>query len=360
MLPDLIIRKPGQNRNGGESHAAKNSHLVKASPTIKTNQKTKILKYQTMEEIIMAIYKIQSFANSALALSVSTSGSGNVCLLNDTGASNQRWNISSLGTKVAVQSRQNSGYLNADTSSSNCDISSTLISYVTFKKTTENVYRIQLWNNGIKYLTCDGTASGSNVSWKTNTGGANQLWALIEEPSEKELQMPEGRNCNWNQKCEAVTKLFGASACTLVAGLDVANFYSTNSAGYEPSDMYNSTYWGTSGYTWEVPGDGYINKTKITKSTVSEYLAAIKSEIVAGHPVLVTVYNSTTKEYHTVFAYGYTNGATSTADISVFDPANTKYPSSEYGRVTDLANAMTFNNRPLFSCIRYTKRKNEM
>ena len=171
--------------------------------------------------------------------------------------------------------------------------------------------------------------------------------------SAKTLAMPSGKNCNWNQKHSGVTKFFGASACTLITGLNVGNFYATTSAGYTPTNMNSSTYWTSAGYTWAVPGPGQIGGKVCEGSSKATCLARIKTEIDAGRPVVVNIGSITAN--HTVFAYGYNNSAKDFSNILVHDPANMT-TSSVNGRVTDLQNAMNYSSRQGIWSLRLTSR----
>ena len=301
----------------------------------------------------MAIYKIVSHGGSGLPLNVYGSGTitgrRNVCIWSDTGSVDQQWSISSLGSNQTVCSVNNLNYmLNAYRTNWNCDVYTlNSDSYVNFISLGSDLYRIQLKSTTTRYLTATGTASNSNVDWQAlNSASSAQKWKITVVgggggATSKVLPMPAGRNSNWNQKYSEVTQYFGTSACTLVAGLDVANFYSTNTSGYVPYDMSGETYWIPGvGYTWAVPGPGTIGSKVCENSAKGVCLARIKSEIDGGKPVLVNIGSST--DNHTLFAYGYINGAADFSDIKVYDPANLD-TSDIHGRVVDLYNAMDYN-----------------
>lgn len=301
----------------------------------------------------MAIYKIVSHGGSGLPLNVYGSGTitgrRNVCIWSDTGSVDQQWSIASLGSNQTVKSVNNTNYmLNAYRTNWNCDVYTlNSDSYVNFISLGSDLYRIQLKSTTIRYLTATGTASNSNVDWQAlNSASSAQKWKITVVgggggATSKVLSMPAGINCNWNQKNSEVTQYFGSSACTLVAGLDVANFYCTNTTGYYPNDMNSTTYWTPGvGYTWAVPGTGTIGSKVCENSTKEICLARIKSEIDGGKPVIVNIGSST--DNHTLFAYGYINGATDYSDIKVYDPANLVI-SEIHGRIVDLYNAMDYN-----------------
>lgn len=241
--------------------------------------------------------------------------------------------------------------LNAKTDTWNCDVMTiNADSYVNFKaiNTSAGLYRIQLASDNGRYLNADGTTNNSNVSWvELDSSSDAQIWKVTKVETtpvggEKILKMPVGPRCNWNQKNEAVTDLFGTSACTLVCGLDTSNFYATNGTGYTPKDMDSSKFWGKSGYTWATLAGRILSKITADTKSQNELLAIIKDTIDGGCPCIVTIgYQSGST--HTVFAYGYKNGAASYADIYVYDPANMN-TSDIGGRVVDLNNAMDYNH----------------
>lgn len=311
----------------------------------------------------MGTYKIISHNGAGLPLNVYGNGTitdrRNVCIWNQTDSNDQRWSINSLANNQLVRSMNNTNYaLNAFRSNWNCDVYTVnRDSYVNFIALGNNLYRIQLKSDTSKYLATTGTASNSNVNWQAyNSSSTSQQWQVtlvgsITPPSEgsRILTMPSGRNCNWNQKHIGVTKLFGRSACTLVSGLNAANFYSTNANGYTPSDM--SPYWTSAGYTWGLPGQGKIGRKVCENASKARCLAQIKSEINCGHPVLVNLGSASAN--HTVFAYGYVNGAADYSDILAHDPANMTTGNIN-GRAVDLANAMSYSKKTSIWSLRPT------
>ena len=177
------------------------------------------------------------------------------------------------------------------------------------------------------------------------------------------VNIPNDRRCNWNQKHPGVTSLFGPSACTLVAGLDVANIYATNDTGYTPSDMVN--YWTTyNRYTWEIPGSGRLSSylifddvpDNVSSSLAAEYvrqcyICYIKNEIYNGRPVIVNL-GPNVDNNHSVVAYKCMDmpvisrlGETPTEmnKIQVFDPENGGDVSDIEGRDVTLWEAFRFN-----------------
>lgn len=216
-----------------------------------------------------------------------------------------------------------------------------------------NIYKIKLKNYNL-YLTAKGTGDNADVRWEAPvSSGTTQQWKLVNFQStggntggtgSKILPMPSGIRCNWNQKHSGVTSLFGGSACTLVAGLDVGNFYATNGVGYTPASMNTTTYWISNvGYTWQVPGPGAFTGEVFKSANYSQadLRAKAKEQIDAGRPVVIDI-GPDGNHSHTMFCYGYKNGAATNEDIYVFDPANLDTSSIE-GRAVTLANAMTYN-----------------
>lgn len=136
----------------------------------------------------MATYKITSHAGSGLPLNVATSsaitGRTNVNIWSNTDSTDQRWSIGSLSTtRQQVKSMSNTQYmLNANTATWNCDVyTSNNDTYVNFVYVSAGVYRIQLDSDKSKYLTAEGTASGSNVKWAALNSSSNaQQWKFTE------------------------------------------------------------------------------------------------------------------------------------------------------------------------------------
>jgi len=320
----------------------------------------------------MANYSIISHNGTGKYLNVYGSGTinarRNVVIWDNSGSNDQKWVIDSLTGQQTVRSVNNPVYgLNALRTTWNCDvipIAGNTDAKVTFVLVSSGIYRIRLVSDTSKYLTADGTASGSSVSWKAlNSSASNQKWKLVaiggstggdtggntgsgnggttgsQTGNSRTLGMPSGPRCNWSQKHSGVTNHFGTGACTLVSGLDCANFYATNGVGYTPNDMRGETYW-KNGFTRNIPGPGVIGgKVEGSKAYL---LSQIKSEIDAGRPVIINIGPAEDKN-HTVFAYGYTNNAQDFADIKVYDPANLD-TTDIAGRDVTLYNAMDYNH----------------
>ena len=142
----------------------------------------------------MAIYKIVSVsANKCLNIYgsniTSLSNNQNVTLWSDSGSTEQKWSISSLGSGVYVRSQVNTNFgLNAYRSGTNwnCDVypvsGNETDAAVTFEK-SGSYYKIRLTNYSGRYLTAGGTGDGANVYWATATGANNQLWNMVTVPT---------------------------------------------------------------------------------------------------------------------------------------------------------------------------------
>lgn len=125
--------------------------------------------------------------------------------------------------------------------------------------------------------------------------------------------------------------------------MDVANFYATNGVGYTPASM--KPYWISNvGYNWKMPAPGYFTNVNSTSANYSQadLRAKAKEQIDAGRPVVIDI-GPDGGHSHTMFCYGYKNGAATNEDLYVFDPANLSTSSVE-GRAVTLANAMTYNH----------------
>lgn len=69
--------------------------------------------------------------------------------------------------------------LNANTSTWNCDVyTSNADTYINFILVSTGVYRLQLASDTTKYLTAEGTTSGSNVKWAALNNTTAQQWKI--------------------------------------------------------------------------------------------------------------------------------------------------------------------------------------
>ena len=318
----------------------------------------------------MGIYKITNVATGQ-CLTVSGSETAvfannrNVVLANDNNSVSQKWVINSLSTAGFVRAALNTKFgLNIYRAGSpyNCDIYPVIgnesDAIVTFAFESGNGYRIKLTTGGIEYHL---TASGENAIWTAGKGNDYQLWTVINQKTNYAsniLSIPSGHTCNWNQYHSDVMNAVGSDqCCTLVAGLDAANYYAMPNTSYQPSHM--SAYWGETGYSWGVPGLGACMPYFVTFDVDNdidqeEARLFIKTQIDLGRPPLVSVGTDAKNNTHTVFCYGYQNFAASDSDIMVCDPANITEPNSRAGRLDTLAGAMTYSGTPRIRNVRPT------
>ena len=247
----------------------------------------------------MATYKITSHSGSGRPLNVATtstiSGRTNVNIWNATGSNDQKWSIASLGSGQQVKSMNNTRYmLNANTSTWNCDVyTSNSDTYVNFKSLGSGLYRIQLDSDQTKYLTAEGTASGSNVKRYSEIVTA--------------LKKQAGGT--------------GTKGCTITTALNLVNFYGPDN--YTINNIIGAWDKGGQGMTWGWDFSSCGTKLRVAGS--SEALSgtsafpAIRSEIQAGRPVIVNI-GTGNGDNHTVMCYGYENGGTAYSDFLVKDP----------------------------------------
>ena len=309
------------------------------------------------------------------------SNNRNVCLWTQGTGKAQSWSIKSFSGGLKIVSNLNQAYaLNyywsaGQGNAGNCDIyphsgndTDSCITVLSMNA-VKNIYKFKLKNYDL-YLTATGTADNANVTWAPlASSGTTQLWQLSAfeasgggsggnpggASDSKILTMPMGPRCNWNQKHSGVVKLFGENACTLVSGLDMANFYATNGTGYTPSDMNSSTYWNSEGYRWVVPGPGRFTGQFFRQKdgfSQTELRIKTKEQIDLGHPPVIDI-GSGPEDSHTMFCYGYKNGAATNDDILIYDPANLNESDIE-GRDTTLANAMVYNGHTNIRNVRLT------
>lgn len=278
----------------------------------------------------MATYKITSHSGSGRPLNVATtstiSGRTNVNIWNDTGSNDQKWSIASLGSGQQVKSMNNTRYmLNANTSTWNCDVNtSNSDTYVNFKSLGSGLYRIQLDSDQTKYLTAEGTASGSNVKWAALDSASNaQKWKIteVQTPSggtSKELVV--GSQCLWNQYDPVVIDTIGTDkGCTIISGLNAANFYSPKNFTIEDFEGM----WGPKGYSWKFPDTSTATLSgEIQTTSYATLRSAVVQQINLGRPLLIRVSNNADNVRHSVVVYGYRNGGATNADILIIDPYN--------------------------------------
>ena len=138
----------------------------------------------------MANYTLQSHGGAGLYMTADGTPTArrNVYIKARVSASlDQTWRIDSPsnGARTRIfscKSNNTGGYaLNNATATNNCDIISHIDNYkdslVEFERYGTNVYYIKCITNG-RYLTADGTAANSNVSWQVKASSEAQRWKL--------------------------------------------------------------------------------------------------------------------------------------------------------------------------------------
>ena len=138
----------------------------------------------------MANYTLQSHGGAGLYMTADGTPTArrNVYIKARVSASlDQTWRIDSPsnGARTRIfscKSNNTGGYaLNNATATNNCDIISHIDNYkdslVEFERYGTNVYYIKCITNG-RYLTADGTAANSNVSWQIKASSEAQRWKL--------------------------------------------------------------------------------------------------------------------------------------------------------------------------------------
>lgn len=134
----------------------------------------------------MATYKIISHDGGANGLYLTVS-SNNVNVSTDSGNDGQRWVISGLSGTRQFRSRNNVlNYVRGNSSTGKCDVS-TSGSDIIFVALESNRFRLQLASDTSKYLTADGSTSGSTVSWKAANNAVSQIWKFDEVHPERTL-----------------------------------------------------------------------------------------------------------------------------------------------------------------------------
>ncbi len=312
-----------------------------------------------MAYILNTTYRIKSFGGNGRNLNIygneQVSSNRNVCLWSETSADAQKWIVKSFTAGLKIITALSSTYAlnyywnNGQGNPGNCDIyphannnQDSCISLIAVNA-AENIYKIKLANYDL-YMTAASDADNANVSWEEHSGTAAQQWKFvsIESSDRTVIDLPSNRIYNWNQFYTEVSDAINSTyGCAWTCGLDVANIYGPNA--YSPSDM--AFAWGPYGYTWSVP-DGcaaVFANSFITDLSNSEYLSKIRSEVNSNRPVVVYLIGDDST--HFVVAYGYTGNGNSTAEIKVFDPAqSTSNTYTQNGRDTTLENAIRWSS----------------
>lgn len=309
----------------------------------------------------MAIYKIVSVsANKCLNIYgsniTSLSNNQNVTLWSDSGSTEQKWSISSLGSGVYVRSQVNTNFgLNAYRSGTNwnCDVypvsGNETDAAVTFEK-SGSYYKIRLTNYSGRYLTAGGTGDGANVYWAAATGANNQLWQLISisGTTVTSLSMPQ----NLNQLYCLNNDIIKTEGCCVCCACDVASYY--KGSNYTLPQMRAAGVYTleSAACVWsKVPSARFTSYSGQSQST---YFSKIRSEINAGRPVLVYMVGPVYQ--HWVVAYGYTGSGASNAAIKVLDPYGTS-DATEVGRNITLAAAMSTQGASTINMLMLTSAK---
>lgn len=299
----------------------------------------------------MAYYTIKSRLGNNLYLSVDA-GRTSVSLKTGVASANQQWRCSGLQDNVEIYSGSLGIYaINAKTNTWICDVTKsnpdTFVNFIPYGK----YYMIQLASDTNRYLTAGGSSNGAKVSWTKTSSGDSVCWdvqetELIVPPRSHTIQMPSGRNCNWNQYYTEIADAIGDGgryACTITTALDLMNFYGPDSytiiqakVGWRPSE---GIVWGTA---W--PGD-FRTGDKFTSLAQPEFFALIRSEISQGRPVIVNI-GTKNSDSHTVMCYGYKNGGADYSDFSVMDPAGLgkSDANNPNGQMRTLWQAMDYSN----------------
>ncbi len=298
----------------------------------------------------MAYYTIKSRLGNNLYLSVDA-GRTSVSLKTGVASANQQWRCSGLQDNVEIYSGSLGIYaINAKTNTWICDVTKsnpdTFVNFIPYGK----YYMIQLASDTNRYLTAGGSSNGAKVSWTKTSSGDSVCWdvqetELIVPPRSHTIQMPSGRNCNWNQYYSPiVSALKSEKGCTIVTALDLMNFYGPKSytiddavVGWDPN---KGITWGTA---W--PGNFRVG-AKFEGLAKPEFLALIRSEISQGRPVIVNV-GTDNSHSHTVMCYGYTNLNSDYSDFLVMDPAGTgsSGANNPNGQMRTLWQAMDYSHR---------------
>ena len=208
----------------------------------------------------MANYKIVSHGGSGLPLNVYGSGTitsrRNVCIWTDTGSTDQQWAIASLGSNQQVKSLNNLNYmLNANTSTWNCDVyTSNADTYINFILVSTGVYRLQLASDTTKYLTAEGTTSGSNVKWAALNNTTSQQWKITTVTTTTGDYITAGVG-GWLKLYKKPTSSKTGRTVTIPT---VASYTGTDGYTYK---FTNKSYW----YAYENPYKNKLNKYAIDR-----------------------------------------------------------------------------------------------
>ena len=137
----------------------------------------------------MGYYKIISHEGTGYPLNLEAvgpiSGIKNVGIWEESCPIDQIWSVATLGNNQEIKTINNLSYMiNANTNTWNCNVNTkNEDTSVNFEKVSTGIYYIRLKSNLSKYLTADGTKSGSNVSWAglstTTAGKKAQKWKMI-------------------------------------------------------------------------------------------------------------------------------------------------------------------------------------
>lgn len=279
-----------------------------------------------------------------------------------TATNRNKWLLKKVSGMFKLACHENNSYGLSRSTNNGCVISAITASNensdITFVKlnATKSIYKIRLTLSGntYKYLTASDDSDLSSISWEpaiSNDMAQTQEWRFIDVNSTTVINVPSGRNCNWNQfSSDVYSQISSSLGCSWCCMLDVANIYGPSS--YVPTSMPSSS-WGPNGVVWNnLPiGCSATIQGDSSYATESLCLAAIKAEIDINRPVIVKLQH--VSGYHYVVAYGYLNSGTSMEDILVFDPASkTGYPApSSYvdGNDWTLAESASYNNNSVLT-----------
>lgn len=136
----------------------------------------------------MPVYDIRPKLNEELRLNVTGSSTAkpnqNINIYASTGSNDQKWFINEVGgKKQKILSTINQAYgLGMDTGSQNGCLQVTggndTTTSIEFEYVEGGCWRIKQTSSGL-YLTCIGSTSGSNVWWRSATGGDDQVWRFV-------------------------------------------------------------------------------------------------------------------------------------------------------------------------------------